>query len=69
MGVDIRLNGLSLSRDEVSVDDPSRAILGMLADGLQVQGGAFRNVALVLDDHLDPAILDLTGVDRRKAVQ
>lgn len=33
----------------------------MLADGLQIQEGAFRRVALFLDDHLDPCQLGFVG--------
>jgi len=59
--IHIRVYGLSLSRDELSAHHPSTAILRMFADGFQVQERAFRGVALVLYDHLDPGQLGLVG--------
>ena len=59
--IDVGVNRLSLSRNKLSAHNPSSIILRMLADGLQVQEGAFRCIALFLDDHLDPCQFGLVG--------
>src|SRR5271157_1266150 len=60
-GIHIRVDQLPLSRDELSPLDPPPAVDRMLADGLQIQKGAFRGIFLFLDDHLDPGQLGLVG--------
>ena len=55
--IHIRVNGQTLSRDELSAPDPLPQRLGMLADGLQIQERALRGIVLFLDDHLDPGQL------------
>src|SRR5271157_727421 len=60
-GIHIRVDALPLSRDELSPLDPLSAVDCMLADGLQIQEGAFRGIPLFQDDHLDPRQLGLVG--------